>query len=130
MRALKAFGDPAFFRVYDALLGEGPDRQTFRWTHRGVEWVRARHSFNSTTHGFALETVEITKSGSTSWTLLVVKEFWWASDGSPLKSTHWAKPTSGKREDIRRWVQLEERRQSDLQGSRDLGVRDGGESER
>ena len=75
--------------------------------------MRTRHSYTSPTHGFAFETVEITKSGSKSWTLLVVKEFWWGPDGSPLKSTQWAKPTAGNREEIRRWVQLEERRQTE-----------------
>jgi hypothetical protein len=110
---VKAFGDPAFFRLYEALLAEAPDSNAFRWTHRGVKWVRTRHSYTSLRHGFGLETVEISKPGSRSWTLLVVKEFWWGPDGSTLKSTQWAKPASGRREEIRRWVQLEERRQSD-----------------
>jgi hypothetical protein len=110
---VKAFGDPAFFRMYEALLGEAPGSSAFRWTHRGVEWVRTRHSYTSPTHGFGLETVEITKPGSNCWSLLVVKEFWWDSNNSSLKSSQWAKPMSGKREEIRRWVQLEERRQSE-----------------
>lgn len=111
---MKSFGDPSFFRLYNALLGEGsPDPQAFEWTYRGVHWLRNRHTFTNPLYGFAIEVVLMTKSTPNAWSLLIVKEFWWERNGSSMKSGQWAKPLSGSKADIRRWVQLEERRQAE-----------------
>ncbi len=93
------------------LLGEAHShvRRT-KWTHRGANWSRQRHSYTSSNSAFAIEQYLITKPNPNGWTLLVVKEMWWDGEEKPIRSTQWAKPLSGKRVKILEWLRGEERR--------------------
>jgi hypothetical protein len=108
---VRTFADPSFFRLIHALLDEAHShlRRT-KWTHRGVNWQRQRHSFTSSETGFAIDQYLITKSGSNGWTLLVVKEMWWDGSDKPIRSTQWGKPLSGSRAKALEWLRAEERR--------------------
>jgi hypothetical protein len=83
-----------------------PEPQAFHWKYRGLEWQRTRHTFAGTLSGFAIDTMVMSKSEPSAWTILVVKESWWAKDGSPLKSTQRVKPLAGNKQHIRRWIVL------------------------
>ena len=108
---MRSFGDPSFFRLLHTLLGEaGSDLRRTKWSHRGVNWLRQRHSFTVSSVGFAIEQYLITKPNPNGWTLLVVKEMWWDGDDKSIRSTQWAKPLSGKRAKTLEWLKAEERR--------------------
>lgn len=108
---MRSFGDPSFFRLLHTLLGEaGSDLRRTKWTHRGVNWLRERHSFTSNTVSFAIEQYLITKPNPNGWSLLVVKEMWWDGEDKSIRSTQWAKPLSGKRAKTLEWLKAEERR--------------------
>jgi hypothetical protein len=108
---MRSFGDPSFFRLLHILLGEaGADVRRTKWSHRGANWVRQRHSFTSSSVGFAIEHYLITMPNPNGWTLLVVKETWWDGDDKSLRSAQWAKPLSGERAKTLEWLKAEERR--------------------
>lgn len=108
---MRSFKDPSCLRVLHTLLGEaGTDLRRTRWTHRGVSWLRERHSFTGSTASFAIEQYLITKPNPNGWAILVVKEVWWDGDDKSLRSTQWAKPLSGKRAKTLEWLNAEERR--------------------
>jgi len=108
---VRSFAAPSLFRLLHILLGEaGVDLRRTRWNHRGVDWLRQRHSFTSSTASFAIDQYLITKPGANGWTLLFVKEMWWDSDDKSIRSTQWAKPLSGPRAKVLDWLKAEERR--------------------
>jgi hypothetical protein len=108
---MRTFADPSLFRLIHALLGEAhSDFGCTKWTHRGANWTRQRHSFNSSNSGFVIEQYLITKPNPNGWTLLVVKEMWWDGDDKPIRTTQWAKPLSGQRAKTLEWLRAEERR--------------------
>jgi len=109
---VRTFADPSFFRLFHALLEEScPDRRQTQWSRRGVAWVHQRHSFTGIACGFGIHQYTMTKSGPQGWSLLVVKEHWWAVGGeTSLRATEWAKPLTGKRTHIIDWLRAEERR--------------------
>lgn len=108
---MRTFADPSFFRLIYMLLGEAhTDLRRTKWTHRGVNWVRQRHTYSGNHSGFAIDQYLITKPNPNGWSLLVVKEMWWDGDDKPIRSTQWGKPLSGKRVKILEWLKTEERR--------------------
>ena len=108
---MRTFADTSFFRLFDGLLGEArPDLRSTAWSHRGVDWIRERHTFNGRGAGFAIDQHVITRSGRDGWSLLIVRESWWDGHDKPLRSTQWAKPLSGSRASLLRWLREEERR--------------------
>lgn len=108
---VRTFADPSFFRLIHTLLGEAQSnlRRT-KWTHRGVAWIKQRHTYTGNNSSFVIEQYLITKPDPNGWTLLVVKEMWWDGDDKPIRSTQWAKPLSGKRAKTLEWLKAEERR--------------------
>lgn len=108
---MRSFADPAFFRLLNALVSEaGADLRRTRWSHRGVDWVRQRHSFTSDAASFTIEQCVMASPGSHGWSLLLVKEMWWDGEDNSIRSTQWAKPLSGRRAMMLAWLQAEERR--------------------
>lgn len=108
---MRTFADPSFFRLIYALLDEArPGLRRTKWSHRGVNWQRQRHSFTSSETGFAIDQYLITKPGPSGWTLLVVKEMWWDGNDKSIRSTQWGKPLSGSRVKVLEWLRGEERR--------------------
>lgn len=109
-RALKSFGDPSFFRLFDLLMSltnRGLKRS--HWVHDGVEFERERHSVTGPKHGLAIEIFTLTRSGRHGWSLMVIKEYWWAGQESKaLKNLRWARPTSGERKHILSWLRAQE----------------------
>ena len=108
---MRTFADPSFFRLIYMLLGEAhPDLRRTKWSHRGTNWIRERHSFSGSFSGFTIDQYLITKPSPNGWSLLVVKEMWWDGDDKSIRSTQWAKPLSGSRSKMLEWLRTEERR--------------------
>jgi hypothetical protein len=108
---MRSFADPSFFRLIDTLLAEAhTDLRRRKWAHRGVDWLRERHSFTGAACGFAIEQYLVSKPNPNGWSVLVIKEMWWDSNDNSIRSTHWAKPLSGSRQKTLEWLRGEERR--------------------
>jgi len=106
-KVVKTLASRSFFRTFDLLLAAAnPSLTTLScWSHDGVACERERHSFSGGRHGFAVEVVTMTWPGRQGWTLMVVKEFWWAGNREKeLRSTRWAQLLSGRREDAIAWM--------------------------
>jgi hypothetical protein len=107
---VKNFAQPSFFRLFDLLVSltnRGLKRS--HWTHDGVEFERERHSVMGPRHGLTIEIFTLRRAGRRSWSLMVVKEYWWAGEESKaLKNLRWAKPTSGQRADILSWLRAQD----------------------
>jgi hypothetical protein len=107
---MKSFGDPSFFRLFDLLMSltnRGLKRS--HWTYDGVEFERERHSVATPWHGLAIEIFGFTRPGRRGWSLMVIKEYWWAGqDSKALKNLRWARPISGQRGDILSWLRAQE----------------------
>jgi hypothetical protein len=60
-------------------------------------------------HGLAIEIFTLARPGRRAWSLMVIKEYWWAGEESKaLKNLRWARPTSGQRGDILSWLRAQE----------------------
>ena len=107
---MKNFSQPSFFRLFDLLVSltnRGLKRS--HWTHDGVEFERERHSVVGPRHGFAIEIFTLTRTGRRGWSLMVVKEYWWAGEESKaLKNLRWARPLGGQRADILSWLRAQD----------------------
>jgi hypothetical protein len=105
---MRSIGDPAFFRLFEALVAEANPRTGAKrpgWDIDDSHWTWERHTFSGASHGFTMEVCTIARPGPRGWTLLVVKEFWWIADHhKPLRELHWAKLISGNRADAIRWL--------------------------
>jgi hypothetical protein len=108
---MKTFASPSLFRTVDLLLATAnPGLKLSHWTQDGVDWERERHSFTGRSHGFAVEVATMTRPGRQGWTMIVVKEFWWAGNhGRELRSSRWAQLLSGRRKDALCWMREQER---------------------
>ena len=52
----------------------------------------------------------MTKPGKRGWSLIVVKEYWWAGrEKDAMRMPHWAKLNSGQRSDVLEWFHFQER---------------------
>jgi len=102
---MKGFTDNAFFLLFEQIISEhNPGHKLDRWSGNGVSWERTRHSFASPVYGFAQDSFVASRPGRNGWSLLVVKEHWWAGRaGAELKSRQWAEPLSGERRHILQW---------------------------
>jgi hypothetical protein len=107
---MKTFASASFFRVFELLLNStNPGLKQRRWTIDGVECEYERHSFNGPRHGFAIEIFTLTREGKRGWSLMIVKEFWYAGkEYDAGRMPHWAKLTSGRREDVFAWLRNQE----------------------
>jgi hypothetical protein len=107
---MKNLAHPSFFHVFDLLLGNSnPGLRLASWTHNGVSWERERHSFAGSKHGLAIEIVTLTRPGKRGWSIMIVKEYWWAGkESKAIKSLRWAKPVCGQRSDIMQWFRQQE----------------------
>jgi hypothetical protein len=107
---VKNFAQPSFFRLFDLLVSltnRGLKRS--HWTHDGVEFERERHSVMGPRHGLTIEIFTLRRAGRRGWSLMVVKEYWWAGEESKaLKNLRWARPTSGQRADILSWLRAQD----------------------
>ena len=108
---MNSFARPSFFRLFDQLMSATNSRlNRARWTIDGVEAERERHSFAGPDHGLTIEAVTLTRRGRRGWSLLVVKEYWWAgAQSKALKNFRWARPVSGARSDLVAWLRTQER---------------------
>jgi len=107
---MRSLGDPSFFRLFDLLMSltnRGLKRS--HWAHDGVEFERERHSVTGPKHGLAIEIFTLTRPGRRGWSLMVIKEYWWAGEESKaLKNLRWARPISGQRGDILAWLRAQD----------------------
>ncbi|HXI86943.1 MAG TPA: hypothetical protein VNH64_05760, partial [Parvularculaceae bacterium] len=107
---MKSLGDAGFFRVFDALAGDGnPGLVLKSWTHEGADWRRDRTSLSSPEYSFIAEVFTLAHAARPKWTLLVVKEHWWAGEEkNAIKSARWARPMAGRKADILAWFRARE----------------------
>ena len=128
---MKNFAQPSFFRVFDLLVSltnRGLKRS--HWTHDGVEFERERHSATGPRHGLSIEIFTLRRAGRRGWSLMVIKEYWWAGEESKaLKNLRWARPTSGQRGDILSWLRAQDAKigQESFVEKGDTAVASGGE---
>lgn len=60
-------------------------------------------------HGVTVDIFTLTRPGRRVWSLMVIREYWWAgAENKPLKSLGWARPTGGQRGDILSWLRAQE----------------------
>ena len=109
-RVMKNLARPSFFRLFDLLVSTtNPGLKRPHWTHDGVDFERERHSVMGPRHGFVVEITTLTSRGRRGWSLMIIKEYWWAGEESKaLKNLRWARPTSGQRGDILSWLRAQE----------------------
>lgn len=109
---MKSLGDPSFFRLFDLLTSmTNPGLKRSHWTHDGVEFERERHSVTGPRHGLAIEISTLTRPGRRHWSLMVIKEYWWAGEESKaLKNLRWARLTTGQRNDVLSWLRAQDAR--------------------
>jgi hypothetical protein len=107
---MKNFAHPSFFRLLDLLLSlTNPGLKRSRWTHDGVEFERERHSVTGPKRGLAIEIFTLTRPGRRGWSLMIIKEYWWAGEESrALKNLRWARPIGGQRGDILAWLRKQD----------------------
>jgi hypothetical protein len=107
---MKSFAHPSFFRLFDLLLSlTNPRLKHSHWMHDGVEFERERHSVMGPKRGLAIEIFTLMRPGRGGWSLMVIKEYWWIGEESrALKNLRWARPISGRREDILSWLRMQE----------------------
>jgi hypothetical protein len=107
---MKNLAHPSFFRLFDLLLGvTNPGLKLSSWVHDGVSWQRERHSFAGPKRGLTIDVITLTRPGKHGWSLMIVKEYWWAgSESRAIKSLRWAKPLHGQRGDIMSWLRAQE----------------------
>jgi hypothetical protein len=107
---MKSLASPSFFRLFDLLISTtNRELKLLRWVHDGVEFERARHSSMDPNHGLAIEIFTLTRTGRRGWTLMVIKEYWWAGkESKPLKNLRWARITNGQRSDAFTWLREQE----------------------
>jgi hypothetical protein len=107
---MKTFASPSFFRVFDLLVGDtNPGFKQSRWSADGVDFERERHNFSGPRHEFTIEIFTLTKAGKRGWSLMVVKDYWWAGKESDAgRMPHWAKLKDGQRADVFAWFRDQE----------------------
>jgi hypothetical protein len=107
---MRSFASPSFFRVFDMLVNSSNHNLTLsQWSIDGVDCERDRHSFTSPKYGLTVEVFTLTKPGKRGWSLIVVKEYWWAGkEKDVMRMPHWAKLNSGDRSDVLGWFRAQE----------------------
>jgi len=107
---VKNLAHPSFFRLFDLLVSlTNPGLKRSHWTHDGVHFERERHSVMGPRHGLVIEIFTLTRPGRRGWSLMVIKEYWWAGEESKaLKNLRWARPTGGQRADILSWLRAQD----------------------
>ena len=107
---MKNFAHPSFFRLFDLLLSlSNPGLKRSHWMHDGVQFERERHSVTGPRHGLSIEIFTLTRPGRRSWSLMVIKEYWWVGEESKaLRNLRWARPISGQRGDILSWLRAQD----------------------
>jgi hypothetical protein len=107
---MKSFASPSFFRLFDLILSAtNPGMKQSHWTIDGVDCECERHSFNGPRYGFAIEIFTLARPGKRGWSLMVVKEFWYAGKVKDAgRMPHWAKLTGGQRADVFAWFRSQE----------------------
>ncbi len=104
---MRRIGDTAFFRDFDRVLGTAlRDTQANAWDVQGTQWTRHRHSHAGPDVSFVTEVIRGESRSPPSWSVLVVKEYWWAAAGrTPLRSSQWATLLAGRREPFVAWLE-------------------------
>jgi hypothetical protein len=131
--AMKNFASQSFYRTFDLLFGTiNPHASVFYGTYKGVEWVRDRYSISGRTHGIIVEIYTLARPGRGGWSVMVTKENWWAGpENEMIKTSRWARPTSGRRADIMEWFRRQEmelERRPEFKIATQLGVKNLGAS--
>lgn len=102
-------GNRQFFILFVRLVqASNPDRDCDEWQLAGVRWRRARHVHWAST-SFQLEVHRLTHAARPSWSLLFVRETWWASNRRrAIRDASWTHLESGSRRDVMKWFEQRE----------------------
>jgi len=102
---MKSFSDTSFFLLFEQIIRtDNPGLKLDRWSKHGVNWERTKHAYTGPAYGFTLDSFLAVRVGRNPWSLLIMKEHWWAgTHGDAVKSQQWAKPLLGKRQQILSW---------------------------
>ncbi|MBI1364917.1 MAG: hypothetical protein GC153_03045 [Alphaproteobacteria bacterium] len=102
---MKALGDASFFHAFETIADAGnPGHHQKSWRHEGACWRRDRQSISCAEYTLIAEVFTVAHETRPKWTLLVVKEHWWAGEEKDaVRSQRWARPISGRRSDILAW---------------------------
>ena len=105
---MKSLSDASFFHLFGRLVARGRvPVSAGRWRFGGAVWESARHSFTGAGHGFVAEVTAVEGEG---WSLLVVKEYWWAGGkDDALRNQRWAKAAKGKPDAVLAWLRRQEK---------------------
>jgi hypothetical protein len=108
---VKSLGHASFFRVFDRYVRPSVSvDEVARWEVDGVDWSRVRHGYASDAHSFTLEVATGVRAGKRGWTLMVVRETWWAgANRDAVKTREWTHVVNGARADILAWFTVQER---------------------
>ena len=103
---MRRIGDTAFFRDFDRVLGASlRDTAANAWTVQGARWTRQRHSHAGPDFSFVTEAIRGESLSAPTWSVLVVKEYWWGAGHAALRSGQWATLLAGKREGFVAWLE-------------------------
>jgi len=110
---MKSLTDTSFFLLFEQIIrADNPGLKLDCWSKHGINWERTKHSYTGTAYGFTLDSFVAVKTGRNAWSLLIMKEHWWAGQhGDIVKSQQWAKPLNGNRQHILAWFSERKRAQ-------------------
>lgn len=105
-----SFASTAFFRLFDRSIRPTQGLETpSAWTVEDVAWTHERHSYRGPSYQMSTDIFVGVKSGRRGWSVLVVRESWWARGKSdPLRAHQWAHLMSGARGDALAWFQAQD----------------------
>lgn len=74
------------------------------WSSAGALCRMERHSFGGADYGFHMEVLRVEVTGRGGWVLMIVDEFWEASETQTIHSSKWLKLLKGKQVDVLSWI--------------------------
>lgn len=103
---LRTLSDPRLLQHLDRLARTSDPTQARRkWNAYGLDWNRSRQSSYGPDFGFIADITVVRQPTRNSWSLLVVRESWWAGDSpDPIKMRQWAHLMSGLKTDVIAWA--------------------------
>lgn len=106
MSVLRTLSDPRLLQHLDHLAySVDPTRALRRWNAYGLDWTRTRQSTYGPDFSFTADITVLRRPTPKSWSLLVVRESWWAGGSTdPIKMRQWAHLLSGNKSDALAWA--------------------------
>jgi len=102
---LKSFSDSRFALLFNRIVSAtNPRLEKDGWRAAEVEFRRERHNYWGRDYAFSMEIYTLRSVSKDKWELLVVRENWWTGDRrNTVRSGHWGKLVSGRRDSVLAW---------------------------